>query len=325
MSFVKYCRTLTFTAWLIFLVAAPAVALTLEVPERVARGDAFPVTVMSNTPLRSVTFRWLGKKHVIAAIPVNVGVNIGAQARRGGVANRRTQWRASILLPVPLDCKENGQNLTAGAQPEYASDMASSAPLVRRVAFYDKKRPVQKLNVDRKYVNPPAEQTARIKADREKVRNALSKKMAEHWWSLPLHRPVPDRGVSSQFGLKRVFNGQPRGVHRGLDLRAPQGETVTACADGVVVLTDDLYYSGNAVYINHGEGVFTAYLHLSRILVREGQRVRRGENVGLVGATGRVTGPHLHLSFIVQGESVDPQPFLGAQSPSSGKIHERQN
>ena len=162
---------------------------------------------------------------------------------------------------------------------------------------------------------------ARIKADREKVRLALADWLPERHWALPLARPVPG-DVSSLFGLKRVFNGQPRGVHRGLDLRGPQGQPVLACADGRVALTGDLYFSGNVVYINHGEGVFTAYLHLSEILVQNGENVRKGQVVGLVGATGRVTGPHLHLSLLVQGESVDPLPFLergrAADAPGQG-------
>ena len=303
---------------LLALATEASAAWLLEAPKRVARGDAFLATVMSNTPLRSVTFRWLGKKHRITAAPVNMGSHV----REEGQAARRTQWRASILLPVPLDCKDSAQNLTVMPQPEYAADMAASAPVVRKLAFYDKKRPVQKLTVDKKYVTPPPEQAARIKADREKVRAALATNLAEHCWSLPFYRPVPDRGISSLFGLKRVFNGQPRGVHRGLDLRGPQGQPVKACADGLVVLTGDLYYGGKVVYINHGEGVFTAYLHLSEIRAHEGQRVRRGEVVGLVGATGRVTGPHLHLSLIVQGESVDPLPFLAAQSSAPGKAHD---
>ncbi len=130
--------------------------------------------------------------------------------------------------------------------------------------------------------------------------------------------------VSSLFGMKRVFNGQPRGMHRGLDLRGAQGTPIRACADGVVALVDDLYFSGNAVYINHGDGVFSSYLHMSKPLVTPGERVRRGQVVGLVGATGRVTGPHLHLGLMVQGESVDPQPLLApvAREEPRGGVNE---
>lgn len=165
--------------------------------------------------------------------------------------------------------------------------------------------------MNKKYVNPPASQQERIKKDREKVRRALAQYLPERFWTIPFERPVQG-GVSSLFGMKRVFNGEPRSVHRGLDLRGAQGTPILACADGEVALADNLYFSGNVVYINHGEGVFSAYLHMSEARVQVGERVRKGQVIGLVGATGRVTGPHLHLSLIVQGQSVDPQPFLAA-------------
>ena len=178
--------------------------------------------------------------------------------------------------------------------------------------LFDKKRPVQALRVDKKYVDPPAAVQERIRKDREKAGKALDNYSPERLWTAPFARPVPG-GVSSKFGLKRVFNDQPRGVHRGLDLRGAEGTPILACADGRVVLADDLYFSGNAVYIDHGQGVFTSYLHMSRILVRPGDVVRRGQIIGKVGSTGRVTGPHLHLSLIVLGQAVDPEPLLEAR------------
>ncbi len=181
------------------------------------------------------------------------------------------------------------------------------------VAIKDVKRPVQKLTVERKFVDPPAEVKDRIARDREKVRKALQTTLPERQWSLPMQRPVPG-SVSSQFGLKRVFNGQPRGEHRGLDLRGAQGTPIKACADGVVVLVDDLYFSGNTAYINHGEGVFSAYLHMSEANVKPGDVVKKGDVIGKVGATGRVTGPHLHLSMFAQGQPVDPLPLLDNSS-----------
>ena len=181
------------------------------------------------------------------------------------------------------------------------------------MALFDKKRPVQALRVDKKYVDPPAEVRERIRRDREKAGKALDNYSPERLWTAPFARPVSG-SVSSKFGLKRVFNDQPRGVHRGLDLRGAEGTPILACADGRVVLADDLYFSGNAVYIDHGQGVFTSYLHMSRILVRPGDVVRRGQVIGKVGSTGRVTGPHLHLSLIVLGQAVDPEPLLEART-----------
>lgn len=295
---------LTALLWGLGVAAAMAGQLVLDAPSSVARGDAFLALAVSDAPVRAFTFRWLGKSHEAQVESV-----VGPDGAR---------WQAVMLLPVPLGEKSAALQLSVAAEGEGAKNVPLAS---RSVAFYDRDRPVQKLDVDKKYVNPPTAAMARIKADRQKVRQALADRLPERRWALPLARPVPG-DVSSLFGLKRVFNGQPRGVHRGLDLRGPQGQPVLACADGRVALTGNLYFSGNVVYINHGEGVFTAYLHLSEILVQNGENVRKGQVVGLVGATGRVTGPHLHLSLLVQGESVDPLPFLErnrvADAPTQG-------
>lgn len=264
----------------------------LVAPETVARGDAFVAELALAQPAEQVCFFWRGKRHVVAAL------------KAPNTAEGAPGWRAEILLPVPLE--EKAGQLALGA----CSGNGCSAPeITRPVRLHDRKRPVQRLTVDSKYVAPPPEAAERIRRDREKVRAALAGHLPERLWSLPLERPVPGT-VSSLFGMKRVFNGQPRGMHRGLDLRGAQGTPIRACADGVVALVDNLYFSGNAVYINHGDGVFSSYLHMSKPLVTPGERVHRGQVVGLVGATGRVTGPHLHLGLMVQGESVDPQPLL---------------
>lgn len=267
-------------------------AVLLDAPRSVGRGNAFVVTASSDEPAGSIVFSWRGKKYPVTAEATDRG------------------WAAGILLPAPLDMKENSAKVgaSAGTGPE----------TVATVRIVDVKRPVQKLQVDKKFVNPPAEVTARIQADREKVRKALAQGRQGRMWDLPLARPVPG-SVSSQFGLKRVFNGQLRGEHRGLDLRGQQGTPIHACADGIVALVDDLYYSGNTVYVDHGDGVFSAYLHMSATDVRPGERVKRGQVIGRVGATGRVTGPHLHLSVLAQGAPVDPLPLLEtSQSQNKG-------
>lgn len=257
-------------------------AITLEAPASAGKGNAFVARAVSDVPVNEFTFNWLGK------------------ARKVRAMQNGNNWSAEIMLPVPLDAKGVGAQLAAAA---------GGAKTQADVSFHDVKRPVQKLQVDKKYVDPPASVQQRIKADREKVRQALAQGDVERQWNLPFYRPVPG-GISSQFGLKRVFNGQLRGQHRGLDLRGPEGTPIHACADGIVALKDNLYYSGNTVYVNHGDGVFTAYLHMSRSNVRPGQKVKRGDVIGYVGATGRVTGPHLHLSLLAQGQSVDPLPLL---------------
>ena len=264
------------------LPAQAGAAPLLDAPDRVARGDAFLVLASSAQPVQRFVFSWGGKDYA-------------ADAYQEG-----EQWQAVILLGMPLEEKQTARTLTVRGGTESAS---------ARIAVFDRKRPVQKLTVDRKYVSPPADVMARIKEDRRKVARALAIYSSRRSWTAPFVRPV-EGGISTQYGLRRVFTGQPRGFHKGLDLRSPEGTPIKACADGVVTLADNLYFSGNAVYLDHGLGVVTAYLHMSKILVRPGESVRRGQVVGLVGATGRVTGPHLHLSLFAQGQSVDILPLL---------------
>ena len=131
-------------------------------------------------------------------------------------------------MPVYIDDKSTKRELSA--QSIHASK-ASAQSARKTITIYEKKRPVQKLTVDKKFVSPPPDQQARIKEDRKKVQQALSQKLPGRLWDIPLERPVPG-SVSSLFGLKRVFNGQPRGIHKGLDLRGAEGTPIKACADG---------------------------------------------------------------------------------------------
>jgi len=122
---------------------------------------------------------------------------------------------------------------------------------------------------------------------------------------LPLIRPVPGE-VSSAYGLKRYFNDQARNPHRGLDLRAALGDPVQAVAPGQIMLVADHYYGGRSVFLDHGLGVYSVYMHLSEITVRQGEMVEAGQVIGRAGQSGRVTGPHLHLGLYVLDLAVDP-------------------
>jgi len=181
----------------------------------------------------------------------------------------------------------------------------------RRVAVGDYPYPEQRLEVDEKYVAPPADQLARIEREKKAVA-ALFRLETPRRFELPLAPPLDPLPDPGRFGARRVFNGEPRSPHSGSDFRATTGTPVRAVAPGRVVLADDHYFAGRSVYVDHGDGLISMSFHLSEILVREGQEVRAGEVLGKVGATGRVTGPHLHFGFRWHGARVDPGLLLGA-------------
>ena len=122
-------------------------------------------------------------------------------------------------------------------------------------------------------------------------------------------RPADGR-LSSRFGLRRIFNGAPRAPHSGLDFAAPRGALVITAASGRVLAIDDYFFNGKTVFVDHGNGLLSMYCHLDRIDVQPGDTLRKGQRLGLVGATGRASGPHLHWSVVLNGTMVDPELFL---------------
>ncbi len=165
------------------------------------------------------------------------------------------------------------------------------------------------LTVAPKFVAPDPKELARIQAEVALKEKVFAASAPGPLWSGDFRAPVHAAPTDS-FGTRRTFNGQLASVHKGMDFRARPGTVVRAGNNGVVVLARRLYYEGNCVVIDHGLGLYTLSMHLSRIDVREGQRVSTGERVGLSGATGRVTGPHLHWAVRWQNAYLDPAKLL---------------
>ena len=165
------------------------------------------------------------------------------------------------------------------------------------------------LTVAPKFVEPPAEEQARIKAESAFKDKVFSMSADRPLWEGDFHAPVAAEATDS-FGTRRMFNGKLASVHKGADFRAGVGTPVHAGNSGVVVIARPLYFEGNCVVIDHGLGLYTLYMHFSRIDVKEGQRVKTGDLLGLSGATGRVTGPHLHWAVRWQSAYLDPIKML---------------
>jgi len=165
------------------------------------------------------------------------------------------------------------------------------------------------LTVAPKFVEPEPEALKRIEAESQLKAKIFAASGAEPLWEGSFRAPVAAPPTDS-FGTRRLFNGKLASIHKGMDFRAAAGTQVRAGNSGIVVLARPLYYEGNCVVIDHGQGLFTVSMHLSRFDVQEGERVTAGQRLGLTGATGRVTGPHLHWAVRWQGAYLDPAKLL---------------
>jgi murein DD-endopeptidase MepM/ murein hydrolase activator NlpD len=238
----------------------------------------------------------------IAVIDLGTATIAAPTARWGeqpvAVVRDKGHWFA--LLGIPLDTLPGELEIRISAGATTSS---------RQVVVQIKNYPEQRLTIkDKRKVEPNPDDLARIEGE-QKITDAIKRRFSDNVpatdFALPAKGPL-----SSRFGLRRIFNGLPRNPHAGLDVAVGTGAPVTAPADGVVANVGDYFFNGNTVFIDHGEGLITAYMHLSRADVRAGQSVKKGERLGAVGATGRVTGPHLHWAVILNNTPVDPELFL---------------
>jgi len=181
--------------------------------------------------------------------------------------------------------------------------------LSRSVEIHEARYRTETLSVAPEFVQPGPEALQQIEAEKALKGKVFAASAPEPLWSGDFRRPVEARATDS-FGVRRTFNGTLESVHKGTDFRTATGTPVRAGNSGVVVLATRLYYEGNCVVIDHGLGLFTISMHLSRIDVREGQHVNGDDLVGLSGATGRVTGPHLHWAVRWQDAYLDPVKLL---------------
>jgi murein DD-endopeptidase MepM/ murein hydrolase activator NlpD len=163
----------------------------------------------------------------------------------------------------------------------------------------------EKLTVSAKHVNPPKKEMKRILKEQKEIGKIYRQLTHEKRWEGAFKLPI-DSPITSPFGTKRMYNGEQRNFHPGMDLKAPEGTPIHAPAKGKVVLAKNLYFTGNTVALDHGFGVITLYAHMSKLKVKVGDVVDTGAALGLSGKTGRASGPHLHWQAVIQAVKVNP-------------------
>ena len=268
--------------------AHPSVDPTILAPGETALGSPFLVYISSAEPLEEVRLFWEGKE-----------LDLEMEAAGEGC-------EAMALLGTDVGGSKPGVKTL---EISYSRD-GKPASVSRQVRVAEVEYPSEKLTLPETMITPPKELLERIGRERHESARALSTVTPARLWAIPMVRPVGGV-ITSPYGFRRILNGQPRAPHRGVDYRAAEGTPVKAAAGGTVVLSADHYFAGRCLYLDHGGGVVSVYLHLSKRLVEEGDVVTAGDVIGLSGRSGRVTGPHLHFGLCLQGMMVNPEPLLG--------------
>jgi len=259
-------------------------------PLRIVNGSPVVVSVTTPKPVTDVTGRWLGHELAFSF-------------------DRRTKtWVA--LAGASLETKSGSypMELRATTSNGRALSFAKQIPVQRR------RYPRVVLKVPGRYTAPSPDEQHEIVEDKKIKEEAFKTLSSEREWQGSFSAPV-NAQISEVFGVQRAFNGSVKATHQGLDFRVHAGTPVAAANSGKVILARPLFFEGNCVVIDHGQGLLTLYLHLSKFLVGEGDEVKKGEQIGLSGGTGRATGPHLHLAVRWQGEYLDPQTLLSLRLP----------
>jgi murein DD-endopeptidase MepM/ murein hydrolase activator NlpD len=256
-----------------------------SLPNLVKQGNVCLIRALGPTPLKSIHGEFQRKR-----FPMAFGEPIGTYEG---------------LIGIDLSTRPAKYKIKVVATDEESRIYSCTLSLkVERVDFG-----VQKLSLPSSMVDLDAKTLERVNREERQLEAVFQGFRDERLWRGAFILPVEGE-LSTTFGLNRIINGQRRGPHTGIDLRAEEGAPVLACNSGVIVLLDQLFFSGKSLILDHGWGLYSMYFHLSEVLVKEGDRVSTGTLLGRVGSTGRSTGPHLHWGIRMNGARVDPLSLL---------------
>jgi len=276
------------------LIPASASTWTVQAkPQKLLNGASVLFQVKPSTKLASLSGTWLGHQVTFNYVEAS------------------KSWFALAGVSFETNPGKYTLELKGEAATSKAAQTFQHAFIVGRAQY--PKIKVQ-LAVEKKFTEPNPEQQAQIAEGVKIKEDYLSRVTPELQWRGDFSAPL-DASTSDVFGSQRIFNGVAQRPHLGLDFRVPTGTPVAAMNDGTVLLARFLYFEGNCVVIDHGQGLLTLYFHLSEFKVKEGDTIKRGQIIGLSGGTGRATGPHLHVAVRWQGTYLDPARLLELQLP----------
>jgi murein DD-endopeptidase MepM/ murein hydrolase activator NlpD len=252
-----------------------------------SQGSLLLAEVRSAKPLKEIKGEWTGKDTLF-------------WAAQSAAKSRYSVYRA--LLGVDLEQAAGKYDFAVTADTQSGEKLSCHATVAVKAGHFA----MESLRVEKQFVQPDPEQLKRAQAEQERLREILGRVTPERLWQGSFRVPLDGVTSGKNFGKRRILNGQPGSPHGGVDLPATMGTPVYAAQSGRVVLAEELYFPGNTVVVDHGLGIYTFYGHLSEISVKVGDEVKQGALLGKAGATGRVTGPHLHWGLSVNRARVDP-------------------
>jgi murein DD-endopeptidase MepM/ murein hydrolase activator NlpD len=299
---------------LVFILAAytqhrPATSAVEWQPQSLVGGSPVWFEVWAPAGIQAVSGTWLG--HEIRFFPVarsQPAVQPTASTPKQKPLAREAPWYA--LAGISLETAPG----TYPLKLTEVLDNGKSRELTRSIRIGRAVFPKITVKVARQYTEPSPEQLRQITADKDIKQRVFASEQPERQWSGQFMAPL-DAAISDVFGTERVFNGEVQSRHLGLDFAVPSGAPVHAINRGQVILARPLYFEGNCIVLDHGQGLLSLYLHLSKFNVKEGEEVETGQLIGLSGGTGRATGPHLHLAIRWQGMYLNPQSLLRLKIP----------
>ena len=263
-------------------------------PARLVNGMPVLFRVTTPKPVRALSGNWLGHE-----IPFSFDAI-------------HKLWFA--LAGASLETKPGAYPIQLRAETFAGQSAGQTISFEKKIRVERQRYPRVQLKVAGRYTAPSPEDQQQIEQDKKTKGQVFETVTAGREWKGSFAPPVK-AVISDVFGVQRVFNGSVQSTHQGLDFRVPSGTPVATVNSGRVILAQPLFFEGNCVVIDHGQGLLTLYLHLSKFSVKEGDDVSKGQPIGLSGGTGRATGPHLHLAVRWQGVYLDPQVLLKLKVP----------